>query len=105
MTRKKFIFKTIVKGAILLLLIAILPDLMTAIAPLISNEIALGQMESHNDMYILMQTYEKYLSLARGGFGIILALIVASIGRDTYKFIKTIKNSANNVNGTNEKEN
>lgn len=91
MTLSKFLTNTIIKGTILLLLIIILPDLMAAIDPIISNSIALGQIEHSNDTYVLMQTYQKYMSLVRFGIGTVMVCLGLSMGLDVYIFTKNKK--------------
>lgn len=91
MSLSKFLTNIIMKGTILLCLIVFMPSIMDAVVPIISNNVALGQMESSNDAYILMQTYGKYLSLARFGIGTVMVCLGLSMGLDVYIFTKNNK--------------
>ena len=91
MTLSKFLTKTIIKGAILLCMIVLMPTVVDAMVPIITNDIALGQMENSNDAYILMQTYGTYMSIARFGIGTIMVCLGLSMGLDTYIFTKSYK--------------
>ena len=57
MTTKKFIIKTTIKILIYAIISTIALSLLTN--PIITNELALGQMENSNELYLLMETYNK----------------------------------------------
>lgn len=87
MSTKKFIFKTVSK----LIIFAAISIIATTFfqSPVITNEIAMGQMENSNELFMLMDIYYKIKPLGSVIYGCIVAWIVATTGYDTYKFIKT----------------
>ena len=57
--------------------------------PIITNELMLGQMESNNELYLLMEIYlrsKPFISLI---YGFITVLFAGTTIYDIYKFIKT----------------
>ena len=54
----------------------------------ITNEIAMGQMENNNDMYLLMATYNKIRHYASIAYGCVSAIIVGTAIYDIYIFIE-----------------
>lgn len=94
MTAKKFIIKTTVKILIYAIISTIALSLLTN--PVITNELALGQMENSNELYLLMETYNKVRPFISIIYGLITALFVATTISDTYKFIKTKTNKGEN---------
>jgi hypothetical protein len=87
MTPKKYIIKTIVKITIFMIISTIALTLLQS--PVISNEIALGQMTNSNEMFILMDTYNKVTPIISVIYGCISVGFAVTIIYDTYKFIKT----------------
>ncbi len=87
MSIKKFIIKTTVKTIIFVVLSAIALTLLQS--PTISNNIALGQMENSDALYILWETYNKIHPIIEVIYGMIVLLFVGTVGYDVYKFIKT----------------
>ena len=94
MTTKRFIIKTTIKILIYAIISTIAVSLLTT--PIITNELALGQMEHSNELYLLMETYNKVKPFIFIIYGLITALIADTTIRDTYKFIKTKKNKGEN---------
>lgn len=60
--------------------------------PIISNELALGQMENSNELYLLMETYNRNRNIASVIYGLITTLFVGTTIYDIYKFINTKEN-------------
>lgn len=87
MTTKKFIIKNIIKIVAFAIISTIAMTLLQS--PVITNEIAMGQMENSNELFILMDTYYKMKPIVLVIYGCIVALFVSTIGYDTYKFINT----------------
>ena len=87
MTTKKFIIKNIIKIFIFIVISTIIMTLIQS--PIITNEIALGQMENSNEMFLIIETYNKVRPLIEIVYGCIALLFVGKIIYDTYKFIKT----------------
>lgn len=94
MTTKKFIIKTTIKILIYAIISTIAISLLST--PIITNELALGQMENSNELYLLMETYNKVRPFISIIYGCITALFVGTTIRDIYKFIKTKKNKGEN---------
>lgn len=96
MTLNKFITKLLVKGLIIVLLIFIMGSVLPSVGTLITNEMALTQMENSNDMFVLMNAYSTYQPVVSGILKFILVLVVATIGCDTYNFINFTENKKEN---------
>lgn len=102
---KQFLSKMIRRTFVTVFVIFIISTIIHSLEPIIANELALTQMQNDNAMYIIVSVYNRLkIVYSIAVTGIILRFMY-TIGRDTYKFAKTINNSANIVNGTNEKEN
>ena len=98
---KLFVKKTIVKTSVFAFIMFVIAALVQSASPLVSNELALTQMQNSNEMYVLMNTYNKIRPIVNVVYAGIVALFVYTLGRDTSKFVKTI----NTVSTENEKEN
>lgn len=94
MTTKKFIVRTFVKIMIYAIISTIALSLLTS--PIITNELALGQMENSNWLYMLMETYNKVRPFISVIYGFVTALFAGTIIGDTYRFIKTKINKGEN---------
>lgn len=94
MTTKKFIIRTVVKVLIYAIISTIALSLLTN--PVINNELALGQMENSNELYLLMETYNKVKPFVSIIYGLITTWFAGDTIYDTYKFIKTKKNKGEN---------
>ena len=94
MTIKKFIIKTTTKIIIYAIISTIALSLLTN--PIITNELALGQMENSNELYLLMDTYNKIRPFISIIYGLITLLFAGTTICDIYKFIQTKKNKGEN---------
>lgn len=94
MTTKRFIIKTVIKIIIYAIISTIVLSLLNS--PIISNNIALGQMQNDDALFILMETYNKIRPFITIIYGLITALFVGVTICDTYKFIKTKTNKGEN---------
>ena len=94
MTTKRFIIKITTKIIIYAIISTIALSLLTN--PIITNDLALGQMENSNELYLLMETYNKVKPFISIIYGCITALFAGTTIHDTYKFIKTKKNKGEN---------
>lgn len=86
MSTKKFIIKTIAKLIVITILSVICITLIQS--PVISNQVALGQMDNDDRLFILMEMYNKVRPVIDIVYGCIVGIIVGSIIYDIYKFIK-----------------
>ena len=94
MSTKNFIFKTAVK----IIIYAIFSTIVLTIldSPIISNELALGQMQNSDTSYLLMETYNKVRPFISIIYGLVTAFFAWTTIRDTYKFINTKTNKGEN---------
>ena len=90
MTTKKFIIKTSVKIFIYAIFSTIALSLLNS--PVITNELALLQMENSNALYTLMDTYNRIRPFISIIYGFITAIFAVNTISDIYKFIKTKTN-------------
>lgn len=94
MTTKNFIFKTVVKIIIYAIFSTIAITLLDS--PIISNELALGQMQNSDTLYLWMETYNRvrpYISII---YWAITAFFAWSIGSDVYTFFNNKYNKGEN---------
>lgn len=94
MTTKKFIYKTIIKILVYAIISMVAIFLLTN--PVVSNKLALGQMENSDELYLLMDVYYRIKPFISFIYNCITTLFVGTIIYDTYKFIKTKKNKGEN---------
>lgn len=94
MTTKKFIIKTTIKVLIYAIISTIVAYLLTN--PIINNDLALGQMENSNELYLLMETYNKIKHFVSIIYGLITGWFAGSTIYDVYNFIKTKINKGEN---------
>lgn len=94
MTTKKFIIKIAIKVLIFAIISTIARSLLTT--PIITNELALLQMEHSNGLYLLMETYNRVKPFISIIYGFITAVFAVTTISDTYKFIKAKKNKGEN---------
>ena len=86
MSVKKFVIKTTAKTIVFAVLSTIALSLLQS--PVISNNIALGQMENSDALYMLWETYNKIRPIIGVIYGLIVLWFVGTVGCDVYKFIK-----------------
>lgn len=86
MNTTKFTIKLITKIIIYAIISAIALTLLFA-SPVISNELAMTQMGNSNELYLLMENYNRIKHLVSIVYGLITTLFVGTTIYDTYKFI------------------
>lgn len=94
MSTKKYVFKLITKISIFIIISIIVYNYLL-VNPIISNELALGQMTNSNEMSVLAQAYDKAESIILIVYSCITAFLTGTTIYDTYKFIST-KNKGEN---------
>jgi hypothetical protein len=94
MGTKRFIYRTIIKIMIFVLFSAVASAFWHG--PIITNELALTQMESSNELYILLEIYNKIRPILVIVYGWIAAVFIGSTIYDIYKFIRTKTNKGEN---------
>ena len=87
MATKNFIAKVIFKIICFAIFTTIVFSLVNS--PIITNDIALGQMENSDTLYMLMDTYNQVKHFTSIIYGCITVFFAGTIVRDTFKFIKT----------------
>ncbi len=87
MSTKRFIIKTTAKAIIFAIISIIVMTFLES--PIISNQIALGQMENSNELFMLMETYNKIRPIISVTYSCIVIWFIGTVGYDIYKFIKT----------------
>ena len=94
MTTKRFIIRTIIKIIIYAIASTIAISLLTS--PIITNELALTQMENSNELYVLMDTYNKIRPFISIVYSLITCWFASTTIYDIYKFIKMKTNKGEN---------
>lgn len=94
MTTKKFAIKVAIKIFIYAIISTIALNILNG--PIITNELALLQMENSNYLYLLMDSYYKVRPLISIIYGFITTTVVVTTVRDIYKFIESKKNKGEN---------
>lgn len=94
MNAKRFIYKLAIKFIIFATFSVIVSSLLYG--PIITNELAMTQMGNSNELYLLMEAYNKVRPFISIIYGLISALFVGTAIRDTYNFIKTKTNKGEN---------
>lgn len=97
---KDFVKKSIVKTIIFAVIMCIIASIAQSLSPVVSNALALTQMQNSDEMYMLMNTYNNIRPIINALYICVIAFFVYTLSRDTYKFVKTI-----NTENEKEKEN
>lgn len=102
MAVREFIGKTVMRLIIMIFVLVVV--FMVTQTPVITNDIAMSQMENSNDWFVAMSMYQKFANVA-GTFGNVYVVVTLGfIGRDGYRLAKTLKSEHTN-NTEYEKEN
>ena len=102
MAIRRFVLKTVMRLFIMIVVIVVV--LMITQTPILTNDIAMGQMENSNDWFVAMTVYQRFANVV-DIFGIVSAVVTLGfIGWDGYKLAKTLK-SEPTTDTKNEKEN
>lgn len=94
----RFVKKMATRVIIFVFVMIVLSSIAYSFAPVISNEIALGQMENSNDAFVMMNMYNTVQPISTLVYTIVIIWFTYTFVRDIYKFVKSI-------NTENEKEN
>ena len=95
---KRFIKKTAVKIVIFAIVMILASAIFQSMSPVVTNEMAMTQMENSNEMFVMMESYNKIKPMFNTAYSLIILLFVYSIIRDSYKFIRNINNDFNKEN-------
>ena len=89
--KRKFISKTAIKIVIFVFLMTIILFIAQSISPVVSNNLALGQMQNTDEAFVVMNTYNKLRPMFNTAMVGVCVLFVISIVKDVFKFAKNIK--------------
>lgn len=98
---REFVTKTMMRVVIMLLIIA--PLWILTQTPILTNEIAMHQMENSNEWFVTMTAYQKFAYVAGTFMNVFVVVTLGFIGWDGYKLAKTLTSETNTEN-KNEKE-
>ena len=65
-------------------------------SPVITNNLAMTQMQNSDELYLIISMYEKYTPVMRAAFIAIAMCLAVSIGHDIYTLTKTNFNKKEN---------
>lgn len=91
MTPKKFARRLIVKIVVFTTFMFTVSTIMSFISPVISNQLAMGQMQNSNEAFVTWNVYNNLKPIAQFAYIGISLWFTSTIARDTYKFIKNLK--------------
>ena len=89
---KKFITKTAIKIVIFVVVMILVAGLLHSISPIMTNQIALGQMQNSDEAFVFMNTYNNVKPVANLVLTLVCVWFGYTIIHDVYKFIKNISN-------------
>lgn len=96
MTNKKFIIKLAIKVLFLIVCLFFVTQILEATGTVISNYVALEQMNNSDTAFVLMETYNNVIKPMGAGVMTLLTIgLIIWMGADTYKFIKTKEKNKN----------
>ena len=99
---REFIGKTVMRLFVMIAVMAMV--FMITQTPVITNNIAMGQMENSNDWFVAMTMYQRFANIADIFGTVCVVVTLGFIGWDGYKLAKTL-NSESTTETKNEKEN
>lgn len=88
MTIKKLARKILVKLIVYIILLGMIAAVLQSVEPLVSAEIALGQMENSNESFVVLNSYNWLKSIRHAVYFVAWLMFTSTIARDVYKFIK-----------------
>ena len=95
MNSTKFAVKLTIKISILII-ISIIASIFFH-SPVISNELALTQMENSNELYLAVEAYNRVKPIISVIYGCITALLAGTTICDIYKFITKENKGENRI--------
>lgn len=91
MSTRKYVFKLVAKVFVFAIVSVITFNYLLT-TPIISNALALEQMTNSNEMYVLVQAYDKVKPIILIVYSCITALLAGTAIYDTFKFINKGEN-------------
>ena len=86
---KQLISKTIVKISVAIILCVAVSLIISSLAPHLSNDLALGQLENDDMNWTLMNGWYQIQAYFDWIYAVICLAFGASIGKDFYKYFKS----------------
>ena len=86
---RQFIIKTVVK-AFIIAVVAFLAYIITD-TPILTNQVAMGQMENSNDWFVAMHMYQKFADVAGSIRNVLCSILIGTICYDGYSLAKNLK--------------
>lgn len=87
MELKRLIFRMVVRSII----IAVILTALTVMEPIITNDIALGQMQNSNEAFAIMSAYNGFKQFGNIAGTIAVGWYIVTAARDVYKFVENEK--------------
>ena len=88
---KQFVKRTGAKFIVFIIAMTLVSACLTAMAPLISNDIAIGQMENDDTLYVMMEMYNNVQPIVSLIYIVIIVWFGIGIGRDIVDFVNKYK--------------
>ena len=93
---KQFVKKTIRKIVIFTIIMFVALSVFRSMSPIVSNTMALTQMQHSNEMFVMMETYNKIKPIFNAVSTMVYVWFACTIVRDIYKFVKVVNNEKEN---------
>lgn len=93
---KPLIRKAVKKAFIAIVICAILSALLTGLAPVLMNEVAMGQLENDNFGFVAMETASHVQNMVASGEVLVVLICGASIAVDFVKYFNDRKENITN---------
>lgn len=90
--RTKYITRITVKIIVMIVFLSILGIIWSSIAPVVTNEMAMGQMENDHTGFITWEIYQKIDNLVPFIMALLALPFVYSAGKDVGSLISIINN-------------
>ena len=91
MEGKRFALKLLCKLILYLVTLVLITALLTPVYIVISNQIALGQMQNSDEAFVAMNALNTLKTIRPAIYFGVWLLFTGTVARDTYKFIKRRK--------------
>ena len=86
---KKFIISMVARVIIFVVISIIVSTVLQS--PVITNEVAMGQMENSNELYMVWEAYNNMMPVVNTVYSVIVVIFVGSFIYSIYKYIKSTK--------------
>ena len=87
MNTRKFMLRLVIKIITFAIITTIIFTMLSS--PIITNDIAMGQMENSDELYLIMEAYNKTSHFISIIYGCVTVFFAGTIIHDIYKFIQT----------------